>query len=690
MNNREDIDTSTGSELHDDAHIDNHALDRIPRKKKSILPLVSAGIVGEMNLQSANQDREGETLLSLSNPDMPIPRKKRNVDHIEPNMQSRVETEYPVVPIVQSVPSSAQMDASTGDASTGTAGNSMIRFVSEKPFVMKINLREIPFPKQRPNMKRSRSISAAAATYTELDDSDSDDYKMTDDEHQKLLTKRIKKKSGQKSAKVQTLILSPSSKPKTDQSIVRVTALQNAASDVPNFTTFASNAPAIDTVEAPPSGELSTLWYSRECFNHVWVMEKICGWKMRSVYTPAAANHLKANEGCEHQLVDEASKGDEISPILDLSTAIKIQLGVLQSYEYTTDAIRRIEVSRINPQQCPVIQSIATSKPSLSGTLDSVVDAIINDTEEVLLVKWRGRSFYHCSWERACDIERLDTSGNSTARNKIRRFYQQQETLYGPFWKKLLDEERQATARIHLNSSEKMALTDNKLESSNVGDQVEEFFSPQCLMVERILACDENEMDMQVLARQRAINMRNEKMEDKRKEEKRQRLDSVLINADGTVVKLSLLAADSWEVPFDPEDNVRYVVKWKGLPYADITWEYWRDIKYDAVEEVEDFWYRQIPPDLEYAKQCSNRPHPHMKDFKKLQQSHSYGVSNKPRPVAPLDGIQNEDENTELNTTAESESGFQLRSYQLEGLNWLLFNWWNRRSCILADEMGLG
>jgi SNF2 family DNA or RNA helicase len=27
---------------------------------------------------------------------------------------------------------------------------------------------------------------------------------------------------------------------------------------------------------------------------------------------------------------------------------------------------------------------------------------------------------------------------------------------------------------------------------------------------------------------------------------------------------------------------------------------------------------------------------------------------------------------------------------QLEGVNWLLWNWWNHRSSILADEMGLG
>ena len=36
------------------------------------------------------------------------------------------------------------------------------------------------------------------------------------------------------------------------------------------------------------------------------------------------------------------------------------------------------------------------------------------------------------------------------------------------------------------------------------------------------------------------------------------------------------------------------------------------------------------------------------------------------------------------------KEGNQLRTYQLEGLNWLIFNWFTRQNCILADEMGLG
>lgn len=36
------------------------------------------------------------------------------------------------------------------------------------------------------------------------------------------------------------------------------------------------------------------------------------------------------------------------------------------------------------------------------------------------------------------------------------------------------------------------------------------------------------------------------------------------------------------------------------------------------------------------------------------------------------------------------KNGNTLRPYQLEGVNWLNFSWFNKRNCLLADEMGLG
>jgi SNF2 family DNA or RNA helicase len=114
--------------------------------------------------------------------------------------------------------------------------------------------------------------------------------------------------------------------------------------------------------------------------------------------------------------------------------------------------------------------------------------------------------------------------------------------------------------------------------------------------------------------------------------------------------------------------------------------EYWKDIKRDAVDEVEDFWLRQRAPELEEARVAANRPHPNIRDFNKIEESPAYGRSKKIRPVSRLEG----DESAYAATGIETDPGFRLRSYQLEGVNWLLFNWWNRRSCIIADEMGLG
>ena len=45
---------------------------------------------------------------------------------------------------------------------------------------------------------------------------------------------------------------------------------------------------------------------------------------------------------------------------------------------------------------------------------------------------------------------------------------------------------------------------------------------------------------------------------------------------------------------------------------------------------------------------------------------------------------------TKITDKMEFKGNNQLRSYQADGINWLLWNWVNGRNSILADEMGLG
>ncbi|MEJ1272775.1 hypothetical protein NN561_003629 [Cricetulus griseus] len=100
------------------------------------------------------------------------------------------------------------------------------------------------------------------------------------------------------------------------------------------------------------------------------------------------------------------------------------------------------------------------------------------------------------------------------------------------------------------------------------------------------------------------------------------------------------------------EPVTHYLVKWCSLPYEDSTWELRQDIDQAKIEEFEKLMSRE--PETERVER------PPADDWKKSESSREYRNNNK------------------------------LREYQLEGVNWLLFNWYNMRNCILADEMGLG
>ncbi|XP_040272758.1 chromodomain-helicase-DNA-binding protein 8 isoform X2 [Bufo bufo] len=100
------------------------------------------------------------------------------------------------------------------------------------------------------------------------------------------------------------------------------------------------------------------------------------------------------------------------------------------------------------------------------------------------------------------------------------------------------------------------------------------------------------------------------------------------------------------------EPVVYYLVKWCSLPYEDSTWELKEDVDEGKVEE-----FKVIESRLPSLK----------------------------RVARPASTSWNK-----LDLLQEYRHGNQLREYQLEGVNWLLFNWYNRQNCILADEMGLG
>ena len=109
------------------------------------------------------------------------------------------------------------------------------------------------------------------------------------------------------------------------------------------------------------------------------------------------------------------------------------------------------------------------------------------------------------------------------------------------------------------------------------------------------------------------------------------------------------------------EDDLppKYLVKWRALPYASCTWESCRTLL-DDQSAIRRYWASEAPPTPAEKRMAAQRSRPPKTSFQKLKESAVY------------------------------KAGHGLRPYQLEGLNWLLFSWYNRRSVLLADEMGLG
>ena len=103
--------------------------------------------------------------------------------------------------------------------------------------------------------------------------------------------------------------------------------------------------------------------------------------------------------------------------------------------------------------------------------------------------------------------------------------------------------------------------------------------------------------------------------------------------------------------------NSMYLVKWKSMEYDESTWEKKDDIpNFDSCFDEYKKRKEHVNPKKFDPKICI----PDSSTFSPIKE------------LAPL------------------SDGSTLRDYQLEGVNWLLHCWYEKRNSILADEMGLG
>ena len=222
-------------------------------------------------------------------------------------------------------------------------------------------------------------------------------------------------------------------------------------------------------------------------------------------------------------------------------------------------------------------------------------------------------------------------------------------------------------------------------------DDEVEYFNPDFLEVDRIISCDRAHVPHSFLQPKPSFSRNRRKL---------------------VVESVAQPAVDETEF-----DSVQYLVKWMGQPYCQATWEKWSSLKNCQIE-VAKFWENQKAPEpTSYSTE-----HPNIQHYTKLTQSPvTFGVDvsmaalglissdvlNVANRAGAVAGAASSDSassassaSSPLPTSAAPATpagasggeylGLQLRDYQLEGVNWLLWNWWLRRPCILADEMGLG
>ena len=132
-----------------------------------------------------------------------------------------------------------------------------------------------------------------------------------------------------------------------------------------------------------------------------------------------------------------------------------------------------------------------------------------------------------------------------------------------------------------------------------------------------------------------------------------------------------------------------YLVKWRELPYDQVSWEYEKSSDGVVIDELPEaiklYHDRRRGIEEQYADGDKDRRS--SRSNKKRKRSHhreSYARSSAERPTV------DPKKKYEVQPPFVDATGMELHPYQLEGINWLRFSWANETDTILADEMGLG
>ncbi|XP_043934314.1 chromodomain-helicase-DNA-binding protein 2 isoform X2 [Protopterus annectens] len=317
---------------------------------------------------------------------------------------------------------------------------------------------------------------------------------------------------------------------------------------------------------------------------------------------------------------------------------IEMSAEAIEEDQEESETIERVIESRIGKKGATgASTTVYTSE--VDGITENNFDREKDEGEVQYLIKWKGWSYIHCTWESEESLHHQKVKGLK----KLENFKKRDEEI-----KQWLSQ-----------------CSPEDVEYYHVQQEVVADIHKQYQLVERVIAMKTNKSasghsDLPLDSeKDMAVSSVNEEPSSSDVIE-----ESVAVGSheepvlDGTNGKPAL-AAHSQRSSSSLSNEPEYLCKWMGLPYCECSWEDGALIGKKFQHCIDNFHSRNS---------CKTLP---SRDSKVLKQRPRF-VTLRKQPV--YIGGEN----------------LELRDYQLEGLNWLAHSWCKWNSVILADEMGLG
>ncbi|CAN0253428.1 unnamed protein product, partial [Ectocarpus sp. 12 AP-2014] len=156
--------------------------------------------------------------------------------------------------------------------------------------------------------------------------------------------------------------------------------------------------------------------------------------------------------------------------------------------------------------------------------------------KEMYLIKWKNLSYLHNSWEMAAHLQDPRHPSN---RQKLLRFNNKMEQEHGPQWRKVMEDE-----------------------DAEEGAAEKEYYPSDMAEVQRIVTCEATSTAHEAVLRKERHDMLSG--------------DSAAAAAGAAPAAGGMDDDDD----SDPDSLVLYLVKWRGLPYDQCSWEHFKDIRF--------------------------------------------------------------------------------------------------------------